>query len=156
MNEIEKLASIFSNGFLALGRQIASLTQAINMQKPQVPPAIHLPENIEVKIPEIKLPPFPDLPKFPEIVVPEVNTRGIEKAIKDGLCNNKYPIFNIPKADPLPAPIINVPAPIVNVSPTPVEFPKEMEVKGFKELGVKLTDFLNEEQKNPLGEINSK
>ena len=136
MNEITKLASIFSNGFLMLSRKIDALTNAVRMQKPQSP------SNISMEIPTIKI---PDFPPYPEIKMPDVNTTGIEKAIKEGLGNNKYPTFNVPKAD---APIVNVPAPIVNVSPTPVEFPKEMEVKGIKEIKEGIETIVNREEKN--------
>ncbi len=135
-DDISKLAQIFNNGFNSLGRQITLLTQAINMQKPTPPAAVQvkLPDNFKVNVPDINIPIF----KIPDV---KIDTRGMESAIKDGLGSQK-------------APVVNVPAPIVNVSPSTMDFPEEMEIKGIQELNDKLAELLG--QKNPITDINSR
>jgi hypothetical protein len=78
----------------------------------------------DINMPKIEFPPFPefpDYPDFPEIKAPVVNV------------NVPDVVFDMAKLK-IPAPIVNIPEAKITVTPTPVNFPKEMEVKGMKEL----------------------
>jgi hypothetical protein len=147
MEDLEKLAVIINNANKATNRKLDELSDGFRNQKPPVinvsPPQINVADVIvpPINMPEIVMPPFPPYPAFPEIKIPA-------------------PIVNIPKQE---APIVNVPAPIVNVPPAnitvepKIDFPKEIEIKGMKELlkntgkeQEKLNLFENISSKSPL------
>ena len=123
MDNLEKLGLVINNGLTVLGKKLDTLLAKdnkpiVNVAPPEV--TVTVPDVIvpEIKIPEFPAyPNFPEYPPFPEIKIPQ-------------------PIVNIEKSDPpivnIPAPIVNVPAPVVNIPP--VEFPKEMVVKGMDRL----------------------
>lgn len=146
-DNLTKLAQIISNGLVILGNKIDSLIVTIKNQKAPTQ------RDIQVQIPPIRLPEFPAIPPIEIPPAPPIDTTGIERAIKEGLGKNKYPIVNVPKQE---APIVNIPAPIVNVEPAKVEFPKEMEVKGIKEIKEGIEAIVNREEKNPFDGISHK
>lgn len=138
MLEIEKLGLLLNGALQALGKKLDLLSSDLKSQKPPVinvqPPEVRI-DN--VNIPEIKLPDYPQFPAFPDIPAPIVN---VPEA--------KPPIVNVP------APIVNVPPANITVEPAKVEFPKEMEVKGMKELVA--NSYKEDLPKNIFDEVSSK
>src|SRR3990167_2060132 len=143
MDNLEKLGILLNNAITALGKKLDILLAKDN--KPVVnftPPEVIVPDIVvpEIKMPEFPpYPAFPEYPPFPEIKVP-------------------VPIVNVPKPDPVVVnvepPIVNLPPANITVTPTPVEFPKEMEVKGID----KLIEAVNKEpeQRKVFDEVSSK
>lgn len=121
---MDKIAQLINNGMVLLGRKIDNLSMELrNKKEPKSTMNIGIPENV---------------------------AEAISSAMKEGLKGLKVPtpVINIPDQK---APVVNVPAPIVNVEsakapivnvppanitvePTAVNFPKEMEIVGMKDL----------------------
>jgi hypothetical protein len=147
MDNTEKLGQVFANAFATLSRKLDSIFNEVKR-----PPIINIaPPEVKITVPELKLPEFP---AWPEIKLPDYPP---------------FPPFSDIKLPDFPAPVVNVPAPVVNVAapvvnvppanitvaPTPVEFPKEMVVRGMDEL-VKAAQAVPPEQPSVFKDVSSK
>ena len=149
MDNLTKLAQIITNSFTILGQKIDSLVVDIKNQKSSVQQS----PQIKVNVPDVIVPPI-EIPA-PIIHNTPLDTTKIEEAIRYGMSNQKYPIIKnevdtTKIENVIEKGLSNIKPPIVSVEATKVEFPKEMEVKGIKEIKEGIDELVNKEEKNPL------
>jgi len=125
---MDKFTAIITNGLTLLAKKIDSLALEFRNQKPPV-----------VNVPSSKFFTFPSFPKYPEF--PKIPTPIVNVNVPDV-------IFDASK---IPPPVVNV-AP--NITVEKVEFPKEMEIKGMKELLASVSR--ETERESIFGEVSSK